>query len=299
MTSFSIAYDGEALRSHSMDVKDLAPALLAVGQLFDEANTILNGDNVSIKLQVKATAPGSFEVFFALDQSVKEQIAGFLAGDFVTSALNLKELIFCGTAGLFWLIKKLKGGKPDKLTDLGKGMYELEIDKERFQVPLKLLRLYQDVGVRKATEAVLSPLESEGIDTVEIKDNRTVMGSVTKRDFEYFKTPIIEDYVLLDETRTAAYSIVSLAFKDENKWRLHDGNNTINATIKDDEFLKKVSDSLISFSKGDILLCEVRTIQWRTGSGLRTEYEVLEVKKHQSAARQLLLFDSNIPPKTH
>ncbi len=37
-----------------MDVRDLAPAMLGLGQLFDAANAALNGDSARIRVQVKA-----------------------------------------------------------------------------------------------------------------------------------------------------------------------------------------------------------------------------------------------------
>ncbi|WP_181418511.1 hypothetical protein [Komagataeibacter xylinus] len=43
--TFTIAYDGPALRNHAMDVRALAPALLGFGTLFDAANAALNGDD--------------------------------------------------------------------------------------------------------------------------------------------------------------------------------------------------------------------------------------------------------------
>jgi len=289
---FSVAYDGNALRTHSMDVRDLAPALLSLGQLFDEANRILNGDKASVKLQVKAHNEGSFEIVFELWQSYGSQITDFLSGDFVSAAINLKELVVGGGVGLFYLIKRLKGGKPDKITDLKNGFVRIEFDKDSLEVSIELLRLYQDLAVRKSAEEVLKPLSKEGIDTFEIREKKKIIETITSDEIHYFAVPEIGDEKIQEYEHESAYSIISLAFREDNKWRLYDGNSTINVSIKDEEFLRKVEQDLISFAKNDILMCRVRTTQWRTDIGLKTEYEVLEVIEHKAGARQLKLFDT-------
>lgn len=67
--TFTIAYDGPALRDHAMDVRDLAPAMMGLGQLFDAANTALNGDGTRVRVQVKATEPGCFQINFEVIQT--------------------------------------------------------------------------------------------------------------------------------------------------------------------------------------------------------------------------------------
>jgi len=289
-TDFNIIYEGHSVQNHSMDVRDLAPALLSLGNLFDEANRILNGDKTSIKLQVKAHEVGSFEVHLTLYQSFAEQVSSFLTGDFVTAILNLKELILLPGAGLFWLIVKLKGKKPGKITDLKNGFVRLEFEDETFEAPLSLLRIYQDLNIRRAAEEILKPLRKEGIDSFKIKDQGKIAGTITKNELNYFSVPEVKEEEIVSSESEAAYSIISLTFKEDNKWRLSDGHSVINVVILDDDFKRKVDQNSISFSKGDILRCRIKTIQWRTANGLKTEYEVLEVKEHIPAARQLLLF---------
>ena len=116
-----------------------------------------------------------------------------------------------------------------------------------------------------------------------------VTDEVSKAESAFFSKPSIEDEVLVDEIRRAAFSIISLAFKEDNKWRLYDGNTQINALIEDREFLDLVDTNQASFTRGDSLICDVRVTQLRATEGLKTDYTVQRVIEHRLAARQLPL----------
>lgn len=288
-TEFTVTYDGAALQMHSMDVRYLSPALLSLGNLFDEGNRILNGDEVSIRLHAKAYEAGSFNILFNLSQSLGAQISGFLTGNLVTSAINLKELIL-GGAGLFYLTKKLRGKKPDKVEDLKNGYYRITFEGNSEDIPVELLQLYQNIPVRKAVQNILEPLHNEGIDSFTVSENKNTIQEIKKEELTFFTMPSLEYEKVKEFEKEALYSIDALTFKEGNKWRLFDGNTTINVLIKDEEFLDKVEKSLTAFTKGDILVCRVKTTQWETISGLKTEYELLKVVEHRRAHQQLGLF---------
>lgn len=292
-TNFTLVFDGPALRDHRIDVRDLAPALLALGELFDAASSVLNENSAEVSVQVRAHEAACFSIDLEVIQSLVKRGIALLIGDEFTAAINLKELLFWGGAsgyGLVTLIKWLRGKAPDKIERLDRGRVRIILDGNSIEVPLKLLRLYQDISVRSALErVVMKPLQKEGLDAVIFKDNGDVLIDVSKTEAEYFRTPEIEDINLTDDTIRSAYSIVSLAFKEDNKWRLHDGNNQINALIEDEGFLKQVDENNISFSKGDILVCDVKVVQKQTSAGLKTEYAVQKVLEHRPALRQLRL----------
>lgn len=291
-TRVNVAYDGNAVRDGSMDVRDLAPALLAFGQLFDAANRVLNGpDAPKISINVLATAPGSFEIVLEVTQTLYEQARSLLSGDDVSAAINLKELLLTGAAvggSVFYLLKRFKGKRPDRLERLSEDTIRLTFSGENIDVPLKLLRLYQDLAIRKALEQVIAePLSKEGIEQFRIIDASEVIESANREEASYFVSPEPDGKVILDETRRAAFAIVSLTFKEDNKWRLHDGNAQISAIIEDRDFLSKVDNSQISFTKGDVLVCEVRVKQMQTASGLKSEHSVIKVLEHIRMPQQL------------
>lgn len=290
--SFTIAYDGPALENGVMDVRDLAPALLSVGQLFDAANRALNGvDAPPIRVNVQATSAGSFKINFEVVQNFFESAKTLLSGDWVTAALHLKELIFGSALGLIWLTNVLKGRKPERIERLSDDTVRLTIDGKTYDVPIKLLQLYQEIAIRKACEDLIAvPLSKEGIDTFKVMDGRKNILQIEKSEAEHFIAPEPPSVVVVEDIRRSAFSIVALAFKEDNKWRLHDGNTQISATMEDADFLRKVDGNLIRFAKGDVLVCEVKVKQVQSGQGLKTDYSVIRVLEHRPAPRQIDLF---------
>jgi hypothetical protein len=111
---FQLAYDGEALRDHAMDVDELAPALLAVGNLCREANRSLNEGRAEVAVRVRADFERKcFDIHFELIQSLYEQVKTLLGDDHVTTAKTLLEWIGLpgptGALSLFGFLKLRKG----------------------------------------------------------------------------------------------------------------------------------------------------------------------------------------------
>ncbi|MGE7414133.1 hypothetical protein [Methylobacterium tarhaniae] len=297
---FTIKYDGEALKFHTMDVRDLAPALLAAGQLVDAANHALNGESARINVKVKATGEGSFAITLEIVQTYAQQIVGFLKGDEATAAANLLALLG-GVGGLFSLVRFLRGQKPERIKKDEAESVTIYFQGKTMVVPLNVLRLYQDLAVRSAVDGLIyEPLQKDGIDEFVAFPRQDEAISISKGEAESFKRPEGDEQVLTDDVRRSAFSIVALAFKDDNKWRLHDGNNQISASINDEDFLRKVNQNEISFAKGDVLICDVRFKQIQTERGLRTDYTVERVIDHKPAARQLRLpiMETPLPRRT-
>ena len=287
-----IVFDGPALADGSMNVRDLAPAMMAVGSMFEAANRLTNGDRASVSVNVRATSAGSFHIAFEVVQDLEAM--GVLRADFgeiLSTASALKELLIGGggiAGGAFVLVKLLRGRKP-QVSKVNENLYRFTVDGETYEVPLSLLRIYQDATIRRSLQDLVRPVREPGIDRLMLREaGRTVL-QVTKDDVDAFDAPEYRD-LILDDVRTYAFSIVSLAFKENNKWRLTDGQNTFSVLMKDEEFQRRVDKNDVAFAKGDVLVCDLRTIQWQVEDGVKSQYEVVRVVTHRQA-RQLSLFD--------
>ncbi len=292
---FHVVYDGKALDEHLMDVRDLAPAMMAISDLLTHANKEINGDKLEIKLNVKANfKTGCFGIEFVEQLSWVNQIKDLLTGPTATALANASGILgfvgfFGGTAiGVIQLYKKLKGKPPVKIEETLDNAKVFYSETEYLEVDKRVLRLYRSKVIASDIEKMLEPLNKEGIDSFYVVKemlDQNIELFIDKDEVEFFKFQDIDDH--LSESITETFlQIESISFKEKNKWRFNNGGSTINASISDEVFLQKIDSGLLRFGKGDLLKVKLKTIQFLAHTKLKTEFEVVEVIEHKTTQQE-------------
>jgi hypothetical protein len=288
---FSIKYDGPALATHQMDVRELAPALIALSSLLEEANRALYPDSAEVRVNVNGSFKGgSFGVDFVALQSIKDQIVSIFAGPEATAAANLFAILsgigFLGAGGLIGVIKWLRGHKPSSIRIEGdKTVFELKLEEsvETFEVDLAAGKLYQSRIVRQSLARVVKPLETEGIDLFACGQDGETQTVVIKEEAEFFAIAASGADVVSDViSEGVLLQIESAVFKDGNKWRFSDGSNSFFAEIGDNSFRARIDSGDERFGKGDVLIVDLRRVQSITDTGLKSEYIIDRVREHKA-----------------
>jgi len=95
LQEFQVKYDGPALADHTMDVRDLAPALLSIGKLVREASEELH-PGLDLNVHVKNVGEGCFITELLLHA---QPAVDLFAGDEVAAGLNVATTLgFLGLA---------------------------------------------------------------------------------------------------------------------------------------------------------------------------------------------------------
>ncbi|KQF79219.1 hypothetical protein APC21_05315 [Acinetobacter baumannii] len=292
---FHVVYDGKALEEHLMDVRDLAPAMMAISDLLTHANKEINGDKLEIQLNVKANfKTGCFGIEFVEHLSWVNQIKDLLVGPTATALANASGILglvgFFGgaTVGVIQIYKKLKGNPPVKIEETVDHAKVFYTETEYLEVDKRALRLYRSKVIASDIEKMLEPLSKDGIDSFyvvkEMLDENVEL-FIDKKEVEYFKFQDIDDH--LSESITETFlQIESISFKEKNKWRFNNGGSTFNASITDEVFLQKIDSGLLRFGKGDLLKVKLKTIQFLAHTKLKTEFEVMEVIEHKTTKQE-------------
>lgn len=303
--NFNVLYDGPALVSHEMNVNDLAPALLALGEVIEAANDTLNGSKrAKVALNVKASfKTGCFGIELDLVQTLTQQIGAlFSAAQAVTAQDMLRWLglvwdngdkAIAYTGGLMWLLKKLKGRPIKHATRLDNGLVRIKIDDESYILEQEVIELYRNAKLRKSLSDVLRPLEQEGIDEFAVTNKhqsaRFITVSSSERD--YFSAPDAIVETLPSTEVITNLQLVTVNFRPDNKWRFSEGEHPFYATVLDRDFLRKVQENE-AFRAGDRLKVRMRKTQKIVDGTIKIDHEILEVLEHEKGLSQIpILFD--------
>ena len=310
-SQFRVAFEGAAFDDGEMDVRDLAPALLALGEVIRSANRALNGDRAEASLKMRAANHGSFEALLSVDVSFLTAIGNLFDSiadnpDRTVAAQALMEMIIGGTvlagasyAGLLQILKMLKGKAPDSVETRPDGSAVIIHNHNTIVLDPRTLVLLDDVPTRSAVEKFSdAALRIPGVDAVKLggrgeSDAPGPAVRLVKDDIPALVVPppaAIEPTVEVTE-RDVLLKIVTLAFRGGYVWRFSDGGEKpFTAEVEDAAFLNEVTAGKVSLSANDTLRCQIREEQVLDASGLRKETKVIRVLEHIPGPRQLRMF---------
>jgi hypothetical protein len=291
-TSFVIRYEGPDINAGRIDVRDLAPSLFALGELFFEANRIVNPGGLDVALEIQATSESSFDAHLILSHINPADIVDLFSSDAATAILQFKELIIGSGIGLFALIKWLRGRSTLVEQTTGDDPSYVRVtaqDGTSIEVPSKVLDLYGSATIRRNARTVVRPLDREGIDSVEfVEDSKTTV-SVGSEDVEAFDLAADDDAdqgperLLNDTVNQVALTIARVPLTNPDApWRFDDGEREFQAAMLDEAFKQRVANHVEAFRAGDSLVSRVRLRQYQnvdTGRR-RNEWSVVEVREH-------------------
>lgn len=282
---FQLIYDGKALDNHEISPKDLSIALVAINDILENADRILNKGNTKTEIKVKASfETGSFKINFTSYQSLINKAIELFNSDVANASLNAIEILAC-IAGFIKLLKFLKGKKVTKIIENADRTFVVYQNNNQLTVEKNIIELYKDYKLRQDFEKLLEPLNKDGIEdlAVIIKNEKEPLFTITKNEKEYFVCPKPEEE-LLDEPQVfeTNINIVNLSFKEGNKWFVNDGGENFYVIVEDNDFLENINNSSISFAKGDILKVKIRREQYYNidEKKLKSEHFIVKVIKH-------------------
>jgi hypothetical protein len=302
---FEITYDGDDLRGHAMDVQQLAPALLSLGNLIRDANAFINADRSRVKVLVQSDFQHKcFSVSFDVIQSIFDQARMLLDHRDTKTARDVLEWLgLLGVPGVLGFLQWRKGRKVESTTEItdtkSTGIIQIQLqDGSKTEVHQHIYQLAEGPEIKKAIAGVLAPIQEPGIDRVQFREPASTVPTVvvSKEAAQDIRascetSPSGEEVEHEPQPVVAHLRVRSPTFDpDAKQWRFYYGEEIIAADISETNIATK------AIARGGVMVDDVYTVKLLITEHetpthqFRKTYKIKEVIDFKAAPRQTSLF---------
>ena len=246
MASFKVVYRGKGPDEGHMRVADLAPALLAIGVLCDEASAILYPKGQRSQVQISAIREGSFEVGLEVVQPFLQQIGQFFQADHPTAdevlrligissikdALDFTLSTGAVVGSLFLLYKRLRGRKPESFTNVSINTVQINVGNDAIQASKRVVELYEKQAVRSAIKDIAEPVKQESVSQIDFVQDGEVVASIPKSDAAFYDFDAESEVIYRSRQMRVELGIVRPSFSPQYKWTVRLQGQNISPTSR-------------------------------------------------------------------
>lgn len=286
---FNLRFDGPAVADGRIPVRDLAPSLLALGDLFELAREVAEPDLPEIGLEVRSFKKGSFDNLLGL---AIEGTVGILVADPASALTNLLTLVTHGKHGVLAVARALSGLRPtDRQPVEDKRDYSIGKNNRGQQInaPNSVWNVYTDPRSFELFSGVLGPLRKPGLDELVVTNPEEPLvvrkPEVQDMAMEPEAAEQIEGVEVGRSERKTVLSIVQAPLKHpaDHKWKFNEGMDLADfwAKVTHRSWLNDLQNHVRHLDIGDRIKCRLVQIQKEHPTkGLQLDFEVVEVLDH-------------------
>lgn len=277
----------------SVSVFELAPALLALGQLIQESNSLLNPGGAQLAVSARPFRKGSFTVDIVLAaREVAQQpvIVGLVTVYSVQQVLESIGLLANTTKKVVGAIAAMKslGQKPEKVEAAEAGTVRYTAGDRSVIVDSSSHVLLQNAEITNLIVNVIDrPMREPGIEGVRsylLNDEKLTSATVTRQDLQAMRNYVDHDPDVSAPIEAGDPLVTRVLLNpkrgsfdgDPSNWSFRRGTQVIRATIRDPIFLDALKSGRIRLHASDLL--DVELVETQTLEG--TEVHVASVIRH-------------------
>ncbi len=281
---FTLKYDGEALKNHTIDAKELQLVIAGITEFLNAANAVINRGVCTLKIKFGVPKAGCYDLPVIVGV-VKELL------DVGASAKFFLKYAFEGWK--LWV--QTKGRKPQKVEQGGNGNVNITCIGDNNTVyvitaPEKSYNVCSDKDCRCGLRKTAEVLKSDGYERYDVKcDGEEV--TVREKDAQILSENNEEEDTEVEKIETEVMWIHPVISCDKKTgWKFRKENNSCDefrATVEDEELLERFKRRGIASS--DRIYAEIEIAM---AGETEKQYRVRKILKYEPV-RQLSLIEDD------